>query len=66
MGLSFAEEGDVTVDMVPVTSVRIALWIRIITSSQVAKLSWLMLCTFQLILMELRSEATLLSRRTFW
>ncbi|KOC63494.1 hypothetical protein WH47_03139 [Habropoda laboriosa] len=42
--------------VIHVTSMRIALWIRMIMSGQVAKLSWLTFCTFQLILMELRSK----------
>ena len=40
------------------TSVRVALWIRIITTGQLAELSWLTFCTFQLISMEPHSLAT--------
>ena len=40
------------------TSVRVALWIRIMMTGQLAELSWLTFCTFQLISMEPHSLAT--------
>lgn len=46
-------------------SMRIALWIKIITEGQLAKLSWLTFCTFQLILMEPHSLSACSSERTF-
>lgn len=47
------------------TGVRVALWIRIITAGQLAELSWLTFCTFQLISMEPHSLPACSLERTF-